>query len=61
MWEGFRPDKWELIRFSFYNIRNGWNAVLESTLHVMDQENVYLGVFQETVVMDGVPTRELYG
>ena len=36
------------IRFGTYNIWNGWNGGLESTLHGMSQANMDLGVFQET-------------
>ena len=41
-----------LIRFSTYNIRNGRNGELESTLRVMSQVNMDLGIFQETKITD---------
>ena len=41
-----RPTR--MIRFGTYNIWNGQNRGLESSLHGMSQANMDLGVFQET-------------
>ena len=45
------------IRFGTYNIRNGPNGGLELALRGMIQENVDVGVFQETKFTDGIYTR----
>ena len=45
------------IRFGTYNIRNGRNGGLESALRGMYQANMYLGIFQEKKVTDGIYTR----
>ena len=42
------------IRFGTYKIRNGRNGGLESELREMYQVNMYLGIFQETKVTDGI-------
>ena len=49
------------IRFGLYNICNGQNGGLESTLRVMSQVNVDLGLFQETKGPGGVYTRDSVG
>ena len=49
------------IRFSTYNIRNGRNGGLESALPGMAQDNMDLGIFQETKCTDGIYTRESAG
>ena len=46
------------IRFGTYNIRNGSNGGLESTLRGMSQANMNLGIFQKTKCADGIYTRE---
>ena len=46
------------IRFGTYNIRNGRNGGLESSLQGMHQANMDLGIFQETNCIDGIYTRE---
>ena len=43
---GFRKEAVRLICFGTYNIRNGRNEGLESTLQGMSQVNVDLGVFK---------------
>ena len=45
------------IRFGTYNIRNGCNDGLEAALQGMSQANMYLGIFQETKLTDGIYTR----
>ena len=45
------------IRFGTYNICNGRNGGLESELRGMSQANMYLVIFQETKVTDGIYTR----
>ena len=52
-----RQEVVHLIYFGTYNIRNGQNGGLEYTLKRMLQDNVYLGVFQETKVTQGIYTR----
>ena len=47
---GARQETVRMIRFGMYNIRNGQNGGIESALQGMLQENVDLGVFQETDV-----------
>ena len=49
------------IRFGTYNIRNGFKGGLESELRRTSQANIYLGIFQETKVTDGIYTRWLVG
>ena len=44
------------IKFGTYNICNGRNGGLESALRGMSQENMDLGIFQETKVTDGIYT-----
>ena len=46
------------IRFGTYNIRNGWNGVLESALRGMSQANMDLGISQEKKCTDGIYTHE---
>ena len=48
-----------LIRFGTYNIRNGWNGGLESSLRGMSQANVDVGVFQDTKLTEGICSRFL--
>ena len=50
-----------LSRFGTYNIRNGRNRGLESALRGMSQDNMDLGIFQETKVTDGIYTRRSAG
>ena len=52
---GFRREAVCMIRFGFglYNIRNGRNGGLEFVLCGMSQNNMDLGIFQETKVMGG--------
>ena len=45
------------IRFGTYNIRNRRNGGLESALRRVSQDNMDLGIFQETKVTDGIYTR----
>ena len=45
------------IRFSTYNIRNGRNGGLEAALRGMSQNNMDMGILQETKRTDGVYTR----
>ena len=47
-----------MIRFGTFNIRNGQNRGLESSLHRMVQGRVGCGFFQETNIKKGVYTRE---
>ena len=49
------------IKFGTYNIRNGRNGGLESALQGMAQDNIDLGVFQETKCTDGIYTRKSAG
>ena len=49
------------IRFGNYNIRNGRNGGLESTLRGVSQANMDLGIFQETKCKEGIYTRESAG
>ena len=49
------------IRFGTYNIRNGRNIGLESTLRGMVQENVDVGVFQDTKLTEGIYTWKFSG
>ena len=49
------------IIFGTYNIRNGRNGGLESELRGMSQDNMDLGIFQETKCKDGIFTRESDG
>ena len=46
----------DLIRFGTYNIRNVRNGGLKSALRGMSLANIYLGIFQETKLTDGVFT-----
>ena len=46
-----------MIRFGTYNIRNRRNGGLELALSGMYHANMYLVVFQETKITDGVYTR----
>ena len=63
-WWGTRQSTWSstgeevLIRFGIYNIRNGHNGGLESSLWGMYQANMDLGIFQEKKCTDGIYTRE---
>ena len=50
-----------MIRFGLYNICNGQNGGIESTLRVMSQVNVDLGVFQETKGTGGIYMRGSVG
>ena len=50
-----------LIRFGTYNIHNGHNGVLESALRGVSNANMYMGIFKETKVTDGIYTRGLDG
>ena len=47
----------EPLWFGTYNICNGRNGGLESDLRGMSQENLDLGIFQETNLTGGVYTR----
>ena len=49
---------WNPIRFGTYNIRNGQNGGLESVLRGVGQENVDVGVFQDTKLTEGIYTRK---
>ena len=49
------------IRFGIYNIRNRCNGGLESVLRRMSQDNMDMGIFQETKVTDRIFTRGLAG
>ena len=49
------------IKFGTYNIRNRRNGGLESALRGMAQDNIDLGVFQETKCTEGIYTRESAG
>ena len=49
------------IRFGTYNIRNGRNKGLESTLRGISQANMELGIFQEKKLEDGIYTRNSDG
>ena len=51
----------EPIRFGTYNIQNGQNGGLESALQGMSQENLDLGIFQETKLTGGVYTHRSSG
>ena len=44
------------IRFGNYNIRNGRNGGLESTLRGVSQANMDLGIFQETKITNDIFT-----
>ena len=44
------------IWFGTYNIYSGRNRWSESFLSVISQTNMYLGIFQETKVTDGIYT-----
>ena len=46
----------EPIRFRNYNIRNDRNIRLELALQGMSQENMEMGIFQETKLTGGVYT-----
>ena len=50
-----------LICFGTYNIQNGQNKGLESTLRRISQANMDLGVFQETKLKKRIYTRESSG
>ena len=45
------------IRFGTYNISNGRNGGLDSALRGVFQDNMGLGVLQETKVTNGIYTR----
>ena len=45
------------IRFVSYNISNIRKGELDPALREVSQDNLYLGVFQETKITDGVYTR----
>ena len=49
------------IRFGLYNIYDGRNGGLESTLQGMSQVNMDLGIFQETKVTKGIYMRDSGG
>ena len=49
------------IRFGLYNICNGRNGGPELALQGMSQDNVDIGLFQETKVTGGIYTRYLVG
>ena len=49
------------IRFGTYNICNGQNKGLEAALRGMSQDNMDLGILQETKLTDGIYTRGLAG
>ena len=59
--QGVSQEAVRLIRFRRYNIWNVRNGGIESTLQGMLQENLDLGVFQETKVTKGMYTQELSG
>ena len=50
-----------LICFGPYNIRIGWNSGLELALRGVSQENVDVGVFQETKLTEGIYTQKVTG
>ena len=50
-----------LIRFRTYNTRNSRNGGLESTLHRMSQDNIDLGILQETKLTKHIYARESSG
>ena len=56
-----RQEAVRFICFGRYNIRNGWNRVLDSALRGMLQANVNLRVFQEKKVTEGIYIRESSG
>ena len=45
------------IRFSTYNIRNSRKVGLDTALRGMSQDNMDLGILQETKLTDGIYTR----
>ena len=45
-----------LIRFKTYNIQNGRKGGLESALRETGKDNMDVGIFQETKLMDGMYT-----
>ena len=49
------------IIFGTYNICNGHNGGLEAALRGMPQDNIDLGILQETKLTDGIYTRGLAG
>ena len=49
------------IKFGTYNIRNGRNGGLEAALRGMEQENLDMGIMQETKITVGVYTRASAG
>ena len=49
------------IRFVTYNIRNGHNGGLESSLRGVSQANMDMGIFQETKFTDRIYTRRSAG
>ena len=50
-----------MIRFESYNICNGHNGGLEPALRRISQDNINLGVLQETKLTRGVYEQELAG
>ena len=50
-----------MIRFESYNICNDHNGGLEPTLRRIAQDNINLGVLQETKLTQGVYEQELSG
>ena len=58
---GVRQEVVRPIRFGVYNICNCWNKILVSALSVMSQENMDLGVFQETMSQKGSTRGSLVG
>ena len=55
---GVRQEVVRPIHFGVYNIWNVCNGWLDSTLQVMSQANVDLGLFQENKVTKRIYTRE---
>ena len=49
------------IKFGTYNIRNGRNGGLDTSLRGMEQENLDMGIMQETNITDGVYNRASAG
>ena len=50
-----------VILFGTYNICNGRNGVFESVLRRMAHAKLYLEIFQDTKVTDGIHTHSLLG
>ena len=56
--DGVRPEKWEIIQFGSYNIRNYINMELESALRGTEKANGNLGEFQLKKAADRVCMQE---